>query len=71
LKHALADAGDCPADLYVAFIANRCRTFRGFDVNVPGALNESRLPFTIDNHAEVTGRLDIFEANVAGEDSLN
>jgi hypothetical protein len=71
LKHTLTHAGNRAANLYIAFVANYGNAVPLLEIEIARAFQEARLALSIYNHAEVTRRLHIFEANVAGEQAFD
>lgn len=71
LKHSLAHARNCAANLHVALIADNRQAAASFETDFSRALHEPRLAFAFDDHPEVSGRLKLLEANISSEDPFD
>lgn len=71
LEHTLAHAGNRAANLYITFVADYGRVVPLLEIEITRAFQEARLALAVYNHAEVTRRLHVFEANVAGEQAFD
>jgi len=71
LEHTLAHARDRAANLYIAFVADYGHAVPLLEIEIARAFQEARLALAVYNHAEVTRRLHVFEANVAGEQAFD
>ncbi len=71
LKHTLAHARDRAANLYITFVADYGHAVPLLEVEITSAFQEARLALAVYNHAEVTRRLHVFKANVAGEQAFD
>jgi len=71
LEHTLAHARDRAANLYIAFVADYGYAVPLLEIEIARAFQEARLALAVYHHAEVTRRLHVFEANVAGEQAFD
>ena len=71
LEHALSNTGYCTANLHVALVADYGHAVSLFEIEITSAFKKARLTFAFHHHPKMMWRLQVFEANVAGEDALD
>lgn len=71
LEHALSNTCYCTANLHVALVADYGHAVSPLEIEITSAFKKARLTFAVHYHAKMMWRLQVFEANVAGEDSLD
>ena len=67
LKHSLAHARDCSANLRLTVVAHDGQAVTFFKLNVARAFQKTRLAFAVYDDSKVTGRLQVFETNITDE----